>query len=169
MTEIARIERNRDRLQECDGIFRHALARMLADLQAQGFRPRIQDAWRSPADEERAYVTGHSEVRRGFHSVTNPDGSPAALAADVLDDDRPLAPSRAYVLALTRTARAHGLQTGILWGLPAITRGQLDAALAAGTDWTGPVGWDVLHVEIAGLTIAEALAGKQPMPAGDPM
>lgn len=164
MTEPDRLDRNRLRLQDCHAVFRDALARVLDDLHVQGFRPRIQDSWRSTEEELKAYTSGRSQVRRGFHSITDVDGLPAALAADVLDDDHPLAPARPYLLALTRAARAHGLNTGLLWGLPSATRIKINAALAAGTDWAGVVGWDPTHCECTGLTIAEAITGQRPTP-----
>lgn len=162
VTEEGRSDRNRLRLQECNPAFRSALAKVIAAMNAQGFRPRIQEAWRSEADELKAFASGHSHVTFGYHNASTPDGKPDALAADVLDDEHPLDSSRAYLLELCREARANGLNTGIDWGLPANIRGGLDAAITAGTPWEGPVGFDATHVEITGLTIAQVKAGQRP-------
>lgn len=166
MTEAQRLARNVSRLQECDPVFALALRRTIDRMDAIGLRPRIQDAWRDPVDELRAFNEGRSEVRRGFHSCTGPAGEMQALAADVLDDDHPLDPGRRYLLALARAAEAEGLRTGIRWGLKQADRDAIDAALAEG-DLDAPVkiGWDPTHAEITGLTIAEALAGQRPAPA----
>lgn len=163
MTEAARLLRNRTRLMECHPVVRTQLAQVLTAMLALGYRCRIQCAWRSPEDEETAYREGHSAVAWGFHNASTPDGKPDALAADVLDDDAPLAPSRAYLLALTRVAHAHGLNTGILWGLPDNTRVAINAALATGGDWTGPLGWDPTHLECVGISIAAARSGRRPL------
>lgn len=165
MTDGDRTTRNRQLLQQCHEPFRHQLAMAIATLEAQGFRPRIQCAWRSPEDELVAYASGHSHVKFGFHNCSTPNGGPDALAADVLDDDHPLAASRAYVLALARVARANGLDTGIDWGLPPNIKTALNAAVAGNQPWAGKVGWDDCHVEVTGVTIAQAMAGQRP--AGD--
>ena len=162
MLEADRVARNRARLQECFPWFRTALALVLAELQADGFRPRIQCAWRSVADQEEAFRTGHSHVRFGFHNVTGAGGVPEALAADVLDDDHPLDISRAYVLALARAALKHGLTTGIDWDLPTNIRVVLNAAIASGADYVGKLGFDPMHIECTGITIPAARSGRRP-------
>lgn len=162
MTDAARFERNRTMLTECERSFRTALASVLMQLQGEGFRPRIQCAWRSLEDQQAAYLSGTSHVLFGFHNVTAPDGTPQALAADVLDDDHPLNPSRPYLLALTRYARKAGLDTGLTWDLPANIRIALNIALATGQPWDGKVGWDSCHVETTAVTVEDAKAGKRP-------
>lgn len=169
MTDDARDERNRTRLQEAHPAFRAALARVIARLQAQGYRPRIQQCWRSEADQLAAKRSGHSELAWGLHNATSPAGEPEALAADVLDDDAPLAPSLPYLFALARAARAEGLRTGIDWGLPAPIRASLQAAITQNIPWEnsvsgkpGPIGWDPQHVQWDGISIADAKAGARP-------
>lgn len=175
MTEDARNERNRTMLQSANPAFRSALSRVLAHLQAQGIRPRIQQCWRSPAEQQEAVRTGHSKLRWSYHNATTSDGRPDALAADVLDDDAPLSPGIDYLLALTRAARAEGLNTGIDWGLPTPIRKALNAAIADGTPWTsaagkpGPVGWDSCHVEWVGISVADARAGRRPESIAGPV
>lgn len=162
MTEEARIDRNRSRMRDLNPVFRHRLSTVIALLQRDGYRPRIQDAWRSPEAQMEAFNSGHSLLTFGFHNTTTPDGLPDALAADVLDDDHPVDASRAFILALARYARANGLQTGIDWGLPASIRAALNHAIENGETWEGKLGWDCLHCEFAGLTVQQAKAGIRP-------
>src|SRR5690349_24930751 len=89
MQETARIARNQERLSECFPTFAKRVADVIADMEAQGFRPRIQAAHRSIADQKIAHDTGHSHVLFGFHNVTGTGGKPESLAVDLLDDDHP--------------------------------------------------------------------------------
>lgn len=162
MTDDARTERNRAELQSCFPWFRTRLAKVLATLQAQGFRPRIQQAWRSPEDQLVAFATGHSKLKYGFHNTTASDGTPEALAADVLQDEFPLNPTREYLLALVRVARKHDLDTGIEWDLPLLIRSALNDAIRNGKPWEGKIGWDSCHVECATISVAQAKAGVRP-------
>ncbi len=161
MTDADRTDRNRERLTECHPAFRHRLAMVLAQLQSQGFRPRIQDAWRSPEDQLLAFQTGHSKLRWGFQ--TAPDGLPDALAADVLDDDAPLNPRLDFVFALAKEALLNGLTTGITWGLPPTIRKSLNYAILNEATWTGKIGWDACHVEVVGVSVQQAMAGVRPV------
>lgn len=164
MLEMARQQRNGTRLHECHPVFRAQLKRVLHDLEADAYRPRIQDAYRSLDAQRAAATSGASLLRWGYHNATTPDGQPDALAADVLDDDAPLAPSRRYLLRLAIAADRYGLSTGIDWGLPralrrpiwdAIARRDADAVIAH-------LGWDACHVEVRGVTVAQARRGDRP-------
>ena len=136
---------------------------MIAALEAQGLRPRIQDAWRSPADQLEAFNSGHSKLRFGFHNVTSASGAPEALAVDLLDDNAPLNAGKPFMLRLAAAAEAEGLATGLRWGLPASLRNAIDAAIEA-QDWKAKVkvGWDPLHVEPTGITVQQARQGQRP-------
>jgi len=164
MDEPARRQRNEQRLAELFPSFRARIARVIQTLEAAGIRPRIQDAWRSPADQLAAYTAGHSKLRYGFHNVTGADGTKESLAVDMLDDDAPTAPGTAYLLHLAAAAEGEGLTTGIQWGLPKALAAAIDTAIA-GRDWSASVkvGWDPTHVQPTGITPAEAKAGKRPM------
>lgn len=163
MIEWQRQLRNGDRLRQCHPVFRIALKRVLHTLEQDGYRPRIQDAYRSPELQMAAYASGHSSVRWSFHNATSVTGQPEALAADVLDDDAPLAPGRRFLLALAIAADGQGLQTGITWGLPDALRQAVLQAIAARTpDAVVKIGWDPCHVEVRGLTLAEAREGLRP-------
>ena len=163
MTEEQRNQRNADRLAELYPSFREKIRAVLADLESRGFRPRIQDAWRSPKDQLQAFQSGHSKLKFGFHNVTASDGTKESLAADVLDDDHPAHEGPEYLLRLAAAAEKQGLTTGIRWGLPQKLRAAIDDALAKG-QWKAPVkiGWDPAHVEPTGMTAAQAKAGQRP-------
>lgn len=163
MKEADRQKRNESRLKELHPKFRARLRRVIDALEAEGIRPRIQDGWRSEADQLKAYKSGHSKLRYGFHNVTAADGTPEALAVDLLDDDNPLNPTRVYLLKLAAAAEKAGLSTGIRWGLPKSLREAIDRAIAA-QDWLEEVkvGWDPCHVEPTGITVADAREGRRP-------
>lgn len=163
MNEAARKQRNVDRLAMLYPTFAARIARVIEQLESDGIRPRIQDAWRSPEDQKIAFDTGHSKLLFGFHNVTGANGHPEALAVDPLDDDAPLSASTEYKLKLAAAAEAQGLVTGIRWGLPQKMRLAIDNAIAA-ADWKAnvKVGWDPLHIEPTGISVAEARAGRRP-------
>ena len=98
MNEAARQQRNQQRLAECFPKFARRVKAVIEELEAQGFRPRIQDAHRTIADQIKAFNGGFSKVRFGFHNVTGPNGKSESLAVDLLDDDKPLNPSRKYII-----------------------------------------------------------------------
>ena len=163
MLEADRRMRNEIRLLELYPAFRVRIEKVIVSLEAKGIRPRIQDAWRSPAKQEKAFKSGHSQLLFGFHNVTASDGAPQALAVDLVDDDSPLSPSKNYLLQLAAAVEAAGLITGIRWGLPEELIGAIDAAIAA-QDWDANVkaGWDPAHVQPTGISVAQAKAGMRP-------
>lgn len=163
MNETARRQRNQQRLQELHPAFAARVAALIRELEDEGWRPRIQDAWRSPAAQAAAFESGHSKLRYGFHNVTGDDGRPEALAVDLLDDDAALNPGKPYLLRLAAAAEHAGLATGIRWGLSLRLARAIDAAITL-RDWQAPVkiGWDPTHVEPVGLSVAQARAGQRP-------
>lgn len=163
MKEPDRKSRNATRLSELYPTFRSRIARVIAELEAKGMRPRIQDGWRSEADQRKAYAAGHSKLLYGFHNVTAADGTPEALAVDLLDDDSPINMSKQYFLQLAAAAEAAGIVTGIRWGVPKKLVGAIDAAIAS-HDWDAgiKVGWDPTHLEPKDVTVAQARAGIRP-------
>jgi LysM repeat protein len=135
----------------------------LTTLEKQGFRPRIQDAWRSPEDQLKAFNAGFSKLKFGFHNVTGVGARKESLACDVLDDDHPEAPPTRFLLALALAARAQGLTTGVLWGLPNELVTGVEAALAAkNIDARVSVGWDPTHTQVTGITPTQAKSGARP-------
>ncbi len=173
MNDLARRTRNTSRLLECHGPFAARVIRLISDLEGRGSRPRIQEAFRSLAEEQQAVGSGHSQVHWSFHNATTPAGRPDALAVDLLDDDYPVPAEhqdewpesfRHYVLSLASLAGTLQLETGIAWGLSADERRVLGIALANDPlSYVGPLGWDVCHVEPRDLTLAAAKAGKRPV------
>jgi hypothetical protein len=163
MNEQARQARNATMLRDCHPVFGARLRVLMDRLEATGFRPRIQQAWRSPAEQMETYRAGRSKVRWGFHCACSPTGKPEALAADVLDDDSPLAPRREYVLRLAAEGAGLMLRTGVEWGLSPTQRMELAGAIAHEQwDYAGPIGWDPCHVEPADLTVSAAKRGERP-------
>lgn len=163
MDESARKQRNRDRLAELFPAFRRRIRGLIRELEGQGFRPRIQQAWRSPEEQRQAFETGHSKLLFGYHNVTGDGGRPEALAVDLLDDDNPLNPRREYLLRLAALAGKRRLTTGVRWGLPQSLRDAIDQAIVA-ADWRAPVkvGWDPCHVEPTDVSVADARNGGRP-------
>jgi hypothetical protein len=163
MKEPARKQRNQQRLTECFPKFAEMLKAVIEDIEGQGFRPRIQEAHRTIADQLIAFKNHKSRVKFGFHNVTGAGGKPEALAVDLLDDDNPLDPGREYEIRLAATAEKHGLQTGIFFDLDQSLRPRLRQAIAdLNFDSAVKIGFDPTHVEVTGISIAEAKAGKRP-------
>lgn len=163
MQESARLQRNKDRLAELYPTFRNRIRQVIQELEKDGFRPRIQQAWRSREEQRIAFESGHSKLLFGFHNVTGDNETPEALAVDLLDDDNPLNPRREYLLRLAAAAGKRTATTGLRWGLPENLRNAIDAAIAA-MDWRAAikVGWDPCHVEPTDLTVVQAREGKRP-------
>ena len=163
MKEADRKKRNSSRLLELYPTFRVRVEKVIDALETKKLRPRIQDAWRSLADQAIAVKNGHAKILFGFHNVTASDGTPEALAVDLLDDDSPLSPSKNYLLQLAAAAEAAGLITGIRWGVPKKLIGGIDAAIAS-QDWDAHVkiGWDPTHIQPTDVTVAQAKAGQRP-------
>jgi hypothetical protein len=163
MNEAARKARNQERLGECFPAFAKRVEAVIQDLEDEGFRPRIQDAHRSIEDQLLAFQKGTSKVKFGFHNVTGDKGRSEALAVDLLDDDHPLEPPRKYLIRLAGIAKAHGLQTGIFFGLPPTLRKGLRKAIEDLNFGSNvKIGFDPTHVEVVGISISEAQQGKRP-------
>jgi len=163
MQEIARKARNAQRLAELHPAFAARIGTVIASLEADGYRPRIQDGWRSPQAQLDAFNNGNSKLKFGYHNVTGAGGKPESLAVDLIDDDFPLNSRHDYLLHLAAAAALVTCQTGIRWGLPDALRAAIDAAIAA-RDWNAKlkIGWDPTHVEPTDVTVAEARSGKRP-------
>ena len=163
MNEPARKQRNQQRLTECFPKFAQRVAAVISDLETQGFRPRIQDAHRSEADQLIAFKNGFSKVKFGFHNIVGAGGKKESLAVDLLDDDKPLTPSRRYIILLAEAAQNHKLHPGSFFGLPAALRVGLQKAIDDHNfSPTVKIGFDPTHIEATGLSIDEAKAGKRP-------
>ncbi len=140
-------------------------AAILLDLTGHGWKPRIQEAWRAPAEQLAAYNAGRSKVRWGFHNASSPVRPYDALAADIVLDDCPYEEPKEFLLKLYSSAKSHGLETGVLFGLSAAQRVRLNKAVDAKQwDYLGPIGWDPWHVQptMETLATAEAKRGERP-------
>ena len=163
MTELARIANNSTKLTELYPTFRERIRQVIRELEVRGLKPRIQEAYRSPADQLKAFNSGHSKLKVGFHNITSSGGSPEALAVDLLDNVNPLNAPTSYYLQVAAAAEAQGLGTGVRWGLAGALKGAVERAIK-GQDWEAPVqvGWDPSHIEPQGFTVEEAVKGKRP-------
>jgi hypothetical protein len=166
MKEAARRARNARALTELHPVFGRRVAEIIAVLEGLDYRPRIQDAWRSPQEQLEAFNSGNSRLRFGFHNVTGPNGNAEALAVDLLDDDFPLNPRRDYLLRLSAAAGDVSCRTGLVWGLPPALAAAVEAAVASG-QWNAEVkiGWDPTHIEPVDVTVAQAARGRRPSEA----
>jgi hypothetical protein len=164
MQEAARLQRNKQRLGECFPAFAKRVAKVIGEMEALGFRPRIQDAHRTIADQLKAFNGGFSGVKFGFHNVTGDGGKPESLAVDLLDDDHPLAPPRKYVITLASIAQKQELHSGIFFRLKTAPERKVlqDAIDNLNFDLKVRIGFDPTHLEPTGLTIAQAKAGGRP-------
>lgn len=163
MTEPDRLARNTTRLMDCHPVFAFRVARIIAGLEAMGYRPRIQEAYRSPDEQAIANASGHSQVSWSFHNATSLDGTPEALAVDLLDDTHPITPPTNYLIRLASLASRHLCETGILWGLAPALRVKLHDAIHDG-NWSlvTPVGWDPTHVQPVDVSLSQAKRGIRP-------
>ena len=173
MLEADRIAFNKNRLQELYPSFRLRIEEVLKEMEQAGYRPRIQTAWRSVADQLEAYRRGTTRVQFGFHNITGANDTKESLAADIWDDDRLEQVKVDFMLHLAAAAEAQGLTTGIRWDLAEADQKLIDLAVKHQI-WDAKlrVGWDPLHTEPVGITIQEAKDGKRPVfsdpqPPGD--
>jgi len=163
MKESDRRQRNALKLQELHPSVRPRIEAVILEMESFGYRPRIQEAWRSAEDQLAIYNAGKSKVKYGFHNATAGDGTKEALAADIWDDNRPFRAKTDFMLHLLAAAEKNDLTTGIRWNLTDDRMILIDEAIAE-EDWKRPVwvGWDPLHVEVTGITVDEAQTGARP-------
>lgn len=168
MTEPGRRQRNIEKLEELNPAFRLRVQAIIADLEAVGYRPRIQVAFRGAAAQALALGKGASTVSWSMHQAETRDGKPDALAVDLLDDDAPRKPGGPYLLRLAAIARRRRCITGILWGkrgapMTVDRIAAIEAAILA-ERWDAPVrvGFDPCHVQPAEISLSQARAGARP-------
>lgn len=171
MKEPDRLAQNAAKLLECNPFFRVKLARTIERLETEAnpltsklYRPRIQQAARTPAEQKTLKAGGTSKLSWGYHNATTPEGLPDSLAADVLDDDNPIEPPVCYKLRLGTIAREEGLSTGVDW-MPKELKPSVWKLMAAGAT-SAPEGqkwgWDPNHVEWVGISVLSAKRGVRP-------
>jgi hypothetical protein len=171
MNETQRQDCNEEKLEELYPVFREKIRAILLELESHNIRPRIQDAWRSEADQLKAFKSGNSQLTFGFHNVTGANGLKEALAIDLVDDDivnnKATHGNAEFLLRLEAAARRQGLMTGIIFGLDDFP-GAIELINAAITneDWLAPLkhfGWDPGHVQPQDITPEDARRGKRPL------
>src|SRR5262245_23711903 len=160
MNEAERKLYNQNKLQELYPYVRTRIEAVLKEMEQAGYRPRLQTAWRSPADQLDAYRRGTSKLQYGFHNVMAENGEKESLAADIWDDNLLDKVKVDYMLHLAAAAEANGLITGIRWDLKDEESVLIDIALQ-NENWNAKVrvGWDPLHVEVTGIRPQEARDG----------
>ncbi len=171
MKEPARRARNIEMLRQCWPPFAAKIGQVIHAMEQVGMRPRINEggAWRDPVAQAAAYHSGHSDLLWGLHNATGVKGEKEALAVDLIDDDSPAVPRPLFVHRVNEIVGAFGLMTGILWSsrkgarLSDAEKAAIVAACKSG-DWSGVerIGYDPLHIQPVGLSIADAKAGKRP-------
>lgn len=162
--ELRRRQHNAAQLSTIHAPSRPKFAAAVRDLEAHGQRPFIVCAYRSPHTQAAIQARGNSRVAWSFHNAQTPQGKPDALAADFVDARWFYQRGHGdFWLMLASAAQSHDLWTGIRWELPNADRRRIDALIAA-RDWRGAyrVGYDPGHVEVTGLTLAQARRGVRP-------
>lgn len=122
--------------------------KVIEQMKAMGWRVRAMEGLRSPKRQDELFTQGLSQ-RRG-RTGKHVHG----MALDVVNDRRPNFEEPAFFADLAIVARKHGLQTGLLWGLPKTLRLPRQYALEA---FDRPAlanliaikrGWDPQHIEM---------------------
>lgn len=171
MLEILRKRRNANELGLLHPAFMLRFAAVVADLEALGLRPRLQETYRDLAAQKKKFKEGKSQLSgAGPHTnvlLLGPGKSrPASFATHVLDDSakNPADPGNHWVAMLAVIAAKRNLQTGAVWSQSAGSplapgkphRIALEAAIA-GRDvalveklLNEARGFDILHVEVPG-------------------
>lgn len=91
---------------------------VLSDMEGHGWRPRIQVAYRSEDEQLKCYSRGASSVKWGLHCAATADGTPDALACDIIEDSSPYKETEEWERQLESSANSHGLETGRKWRRP---------------------------------------------------
>jgi len=73
------------KLRSLEPVFRANIAQVIEALSSQAFQPKIVYGWRSVAVQQQLFNAHKSKVRFSFHNAQRPDGTPNALAVDVID------------------------------------------------------------------------------------
>lgn len=164
MTKQERDKLNAQRLQKVYVTLRPKLQAVLDDMEGHGWQPLIDAAvHRTPAEQLALFNKGYSKTKFSFHNCTGKGNTPESLAADITDARHGWSSPSKFWLMLTASAEAHGLSTGIRWGLSKAERQTIDKALASRNfDAKINLGWDTAHVEVQGISLLAARLGKRP-------
>jgi len=166
MNEVQRKKLNEERLLLIDEAIRNRVSNVITELEQQGLRPVIaKEVWRDPALQKKLFDEGKSKVQWGFHCATTPDGKPSSLAADIVDAELGWDAPRKFWILLGGAAATHRLHWGGYFGfvkLPKLKQRLNQTLKDKDFDPSIKMGWDPAHVEVKGITIAEAKAGNRP-------
>ena len=179
MTDKRLKARNTAMLREVYLRLRPPVRRILQGMMRSGWRPRIQQAWRSPAQQRQNLKKKTSKVAWSFHNATDRTGKPEALAVDVIDDKKLYRPPKLFWFHLARLAQKNGMETGIAWGVKGkAKREEIQKAIdffIVGIDFfiVDPkvfakltkkirIGWDPGHCQPAGVKLSAARKGWRP-------
>ncbi len=165
MTRGERQARNYMLLQRITPGLRLKVQAILRDLEGHDDQPLIDGGvWRSPAEQMQKYKLGYSKVKWSFHNATTRDGKPDALACDITDARFAWESPLSFWLRLAASAQAHGMESGIYWGLKAAQRATIINAIRL-RQWTpGNIsrGWDPAHIQVKGISLMRARFGARP-------
>jgi hypothetical protein len=106
------------KLSSMEPTLRSKIPAILDTLGRQGFQPKIFYAWRSVAVQQRLVAEGKSTVHFSFHNAQQPDGTPYAYAADIIDQRwgwKKEAKDNGFWDALGKAAKNVGLYWGGDW------------------------------------------------------
>jgi hypothetical protein len=150
---------------------RPKFAATVRDLEGHGRFPYIVQTARTLSQQKAAKAAGNSKVSWSFHNAVTSDGVADALAADFVDLPYFWQTRGDFWLMLAAAAESHGLATGtgMGWGknLKPEDRKRI-RTLIARRDWKGKykIAWDPGHVQVTGVTLAEARRGVRPYRTG---
>lgn len=104
-------------LMTCHPAFQPCVRRLIEALQALDWQPKIVYAWRSLVTQGNLVKHGNSRVRFSFHCAQRADGTPAALAVDIIDKRYAWSgkAARDFFSDLRIEARKLGLISGADW------------------------------------------------------
>jgi len=105
-------------LAQLHPVLRRKIRAIISDLAGHGWPAKVAWAYRSPADQVRAYEAGHSRVRWGFHCAHRADGTPCSLAADIVHSVSGWGAPKEFWRLLGRSAEAHECTWGGRWKSP---------------------------------------------------
>ena len=91
---------------------------LLTALTQRQFQPKVFYGWRSVEVQARLFAMGRSKVKFSFHNAQQPNGTPNAYAADIIDGRyawTPQAESSGFWKALGEEAHIRGLVWGGDW------------------------------------------------------
>jgi hypothetical protein len=164
LPEIRRAH-NELRIQKVYRPMRGKILAVIRDLEGHAWQPLIDaKVHRTPAQQAELKRRGVSTVSYSFHNVTARDGTPESLACDITHAPNAWDSSQHFWLMLAAAAQAHGLETGIRWGLKQNDRAAINRAIVQ-RQWTEPrlrLGWDPAHVQPRNFSLLRARLGLRP-------